>query len=122
MSKSTEIRVLQKGLQKFQYSRWSEFVIVSVPYSVLFTIPFFSLTFRSVKHTEPLILTVRFLVFGREPYRTKMRTVIRLVLRTTNRTKWGTVIRLLLGTANRTAPKLVRYGSRCCSRSSMING
>ena len=36
------------------------------------TVPFFSLTVRSVKRTEPLILTVRFLVFDREPYRTKV--------------------------------------------------
>jgi hypothetical protein len=79
---------------------------VSVPFSVFFTVsfftaiatvsvPFFSLTVGSAKRTEPLIVTVRFLVFDREPYRTKMETVIRLLLRT----------------AIRTAPKLVRYGS-----------
>ena len=54
---------------------------------------------RSAKRTEPLIFTVRILVFDREPYRTKMGTVIRLLLRTANRT------------AIRTAPKLVRYGT-----------
>ena len=35
------------------------------------TVTFFSQTVRSVKRTEPLILTIRFLVFDREPYRTK---------------------------------------------------
>ena len=45
-----------------------------------------SLTVRSVKLIEPSILTVRFLVFDREPYRTKRGTVIRLYLRTANRT------------------------------------
>ena len=124
------------------YSRGSEFVTVSVPFSVLFTVPFFttiatvtvpffSLTVRSVKRTEPLILTVRFLVFDREPYRTKIGIVIFFLLRTANRTAskwaplpiyiWGprtvphqerTVIRLYLRTANRTAPILVRYYSK----------
>ena len=96
------------------YNRGSEFVTatVSVPFSVFFTVPFFTasatvtvpffrLTVRSAKRTEPLIVTVRILVFDREPYRTKMETVIRLLLRTANRT------------AIRTAPVLVRYGSRC---------
>jgi hypothetical protein len=80
---------------------------VSVPFSVFYTVPFFTasatvtvtffrLTVGSAKRTEPLILTVRVFVFDREPYRTKMETVIRLLLRT----------------AIRTAPKLVRYGSR----------
>ncbi len=46
------------------------------------SVPFFRLTVRSAKRTEPLIVTVRFLVFDREPYRTKMETVIRLLLRT----------------------------------------
>ena len=55
----------------------------------------------SAKRTEPLIVTVRFLVFDREPYRTKMGTIIRLLLRIANRC------------AIRTALKLVRYGSRC---------
>ena len=84
----------------------------TVPFSVFFTVPFFtaiatvtvpffSLTVGSAKRTEPLILTVRVLVFDREPYRTKMETVIRLLLRTANRT------------AIRTVPVLVRYGSRC---------
>ena len=45
--------------------------------SATVTVPFFSLTVSSVNRTEPLILTVRFLVFGREPYRTKPVTVIR---------------------------------------------
>ncbi len=62
------------------YSWGSEFVTatVSVPYYVrtvfrFFTVPFFSLTVRSVKGTEPLIVTVR-LIFNinREPYRIKM--------------------------------------------------
>ena len=35
------------------------------------TVPFFSLTVRSVKRTEPLILTVPFLVYDRDPDRTK---------------------------------------------------
>ena len=43
---------------------------------------FLSLTLRSVKRTEPLILTVRFLAYEREPYRINMATVIRLLLRT----------------------------------------
>ena len=81
--------------------------------SATVTVPFFSLTVSSVKRTEPIIFIIRFLVFDREPYRTKMRTVVRLLLRNANRTKWGTVIRFLLWTANRTAPKLVRCGSRC---------
>ena len=34
------------------------------------TVPFFSITVRSVKRTEPLIVTVRFLEFVRDPYRT----------------------------------------------------
>ena len=38
-----------------------------------------------MKRTEPLILTVRFLVFDREPYRTQMGNVTRFYLRTTNR-------------------------------------
>ena len=46
---------------------------VSVPFSV-----FFYRTVLSAKRTEPLILTVRILVFDREPYRTKMGIVIRL--------------------------------------------
>ena len=52
---------------------------VSVPFSVFFTVPFFttiatvtvpffSLTVGSTKRTEPLIVTVRFLAFDREPY------------------------------------------------------
>jgi hypothetical protein len=63
---------------------------VSVPFFVLFAVPFFpaiatdtvpflSLTVGSAKRTEPLILTVLILVFDREPYRTKMETVIRLL-------------------------------------------
>jgi hypothetical protein len=44
------------------------------------TVPFFSLTF------EALVLTVRFLVFDREPYRTKKGIVIRLLFVTMNRT------------------------------------
>ena len=50
-----------------------------------------SLTVRNAKRTEPLILTVRFLVFDREPYRTKIGIFIRLLLRTANRTasKWA---------------------------------
>jgi hypothetical protein len=70
---------------------------VSVPFSVFFivpfftasatvTVPFFRQTVRSAKRTESLIVTVRFLVFDREPYRTKMETVFRLLLRTANRT------------------------------------
>ena len=39
--------------------------------SATVTVPFFCQTVRSVKRTEPLILTIRFLVFDREPYRTK---------------------------------------------------
>ena len=78
----------------------------TVPFSVFFTVPFFTasatvnvpffcLTVRSAKRTEPLILTVRFLVSGnrytlvngdREPYRTNMGIINRLVLRTANRT------------------------------------
>ena len=61
------------------------FRFFTVPFftaSATFTVPFFSLTARSAKRTEPLILTVRFLVFDREPNRTKMGTVIRLLLRT----------------------------------------
>ena len=50
------------------------------------TVPFFSMMVRSVKRTETLIMTVQFLVFDREPYRTKIGTLTRLVLRTTNRT------------------------------------
>ncbi len=84
---------------------------MSVPFSVFFTVPFFtaiatvtvpffSLTVGSAKRTEQLILTVRVLVFDHEPYRTKMETIIRLLLRTANRT------------AIRTVPVLVRYGSR----------
>ena len=58
----------------------SEFVTatVSVPFSVFLTVlfftasatvavPFFCLTVICVKRTEPLIVTVRFLVFDREP-------------------------------------------------------
>ena len=72
----------------FRYSRESDFVTatVSVAFSFLFTVPFFtaiatvnvpffSLTVRSVKRTEPLILNVLFLVFDRESYRTKIGTV-----------------------------------------------
>jgi hypothetical protein len=103
------------------YSRGSEFATVpyrvrtvpyrtvpvpcpyrTVPFSVFFTVPFFTasatvtvpyyrLTVRSAKRTEPLIVTVRFLVFDREPYRTKMETVIRLLLRTANRTSFSAV-------------------------------
>jgi hypothetical protein len=69
----------------------SEFVTVSVPFSVFFTVPFFTaiatvtvpffiLTVRSAKRTEPLILTVRILVFDLEPYRTKMGTVFMLTV------------------------------------------
>ena len=62
------------------YNSASEFVTVSVPFSVFFavpfftatvTVPFFSLTVRSAKRPEPL-------VFDREPYRIKMRVVVRL--------------------------------------------
>ena len=69
----------------------------TVPFSIFFTVPFFTASatvtvpflcpmVRSAKRAEPLILTVRFLVFDREPYRTKMGTVIRLVLKSANRT------------------------------------
>ena len=73
-----------------------------------------------MKRTEPLILTVRFLVFDREPYRTKSGTVIRLLLRIANRTasKWRIVIPLYLRTANRTTTILMRYGTR----SPILNG
>ena len=101
------------------YSRGFEFVIVSYrTVSVLFTVPFFtaiatgavpffSLTVRSVKRTEPLILTVRFLVFDREQYRTKMNTVNRLILRTANRIapKGGPLSVYIWGT--RTTPRSV---------------
>ena len=46
------------------YSRGAEFVTVSVP--------FFAITVRSVKRTEPSILTVRLLVFGRKSNHPKM--------------------------------------------------
>ena len=36
---------------------------------------FFCPLVRSAKRTEPLIMTVRFLVFNREPYRTKIGAV-----------------------------------------------
>ncbi len=60
----------------------------TVPFSVFFTVPFFTasatvavpffrLTVRSAKRTEPFISIVRFLVFDREPHRTKRGTVIR---------------------------------------------
>ncbi len=39
-----------------------------------------------MKLTEPLILTARFSVFDREPYRAKMEKVICLLLRIANRT------------------------------------
>ena len=39
---------------------------VSVPFYVFLTVPFFT---ASATVTEPLILTIRFLVFDREPYR-----------------------------------------------------
>ena len=61
------------------------FRFFTVPFftaSATVTVPFFSLTVRSAKRKEPLILTVLFLVFDREPYRNKMGTVIRLVLGT----------------------------------------
>ena len=63
---------------------------VPCPYRTVFR--FFYRTVLSAKRTEPLILTVRILVFDREPYCTKM----------------GTVISLLLRTAIHAAPKLVR--------------
>ena len=50
------------------------------------TVPFFSLTVRSEKRTKPKVLTVRFLVFDRESYCTKISTVICLWVRTANRT------------------------------------
>ena len=83
------------------------------------TVPFFSLTVGSAKRTEPLILTVRILVFYREPYRTKMGTVIRLLLRTANRTAIRTI--QIYNVYLYTVPILLRYGSRCGSRSSIIN-
>ena len=54
--------------------------------------------------TEPLILSIRFLVFDREPYRTKTGTDIRLLLiayRTAPHQFW-------CGTDRGLAPKLVR--------------
>ena len=74
---------------KSKYSRESEFVTefkfglhtISFPFSI------FSLTVRSVKRTQLfLILTIQFLVFDREQPRTKMGTMILLVMRTANRT------------------------------------
>ena len=67
--------------------------------SATVTVPFFSLTVRIAKRTEPKweSLTVE----DREPHRTKRVAVIRLYFRTANRT------------AIRTAPILVRYGSYC---------
>ena len=111
----------------FNYSRGSEFVTVrtlphrvrtvrtalrfflTVPFftaSATVTVPFFSLSVRSVKRTEPLIVTVRFLVFDREPYRTKSGTIIRFFIgdREPYRTEMGTVNHLVLKAANRTAP------------------
>ena len=64
-----------------------------------------------MKRIEPLILTIRFLVFDREPYRTKKGTVIRLNLRTANRTN---LQRLSIHRTNFGAvPRAVRtrYGS-----------
>ena len=117
------------------YSRGSEFVTVpyrtvpfsvffTVPFSVFFTVPFFtasatvtvpffSLTVRSAKRTEPFISTVSFLVFDREPHRTNRGTVIRFLLRTANRTapKMGTVNRYYGGP--RTAPRAVPHQNWC---------
>ena len=105
-------RACHASLIKTRYSRGSEFVTVSVthrfpfflPYRFLprsrtLQYPFLSLTVGRAKRTETLILTVCILVFDREPYRTKMETVIRLLLRT----------------AISTLPVLVPYGSRCVS-------
>ena len=110
---------------------------VSVPFSVFFTVPFFtasatvtvpffSLTVGSVKRTEPSILTVRILIFDREPYRTKvgiqiytayLYTVpILLRHREPYRTSFGAVriaVRFaVLNNKRITVPTLVRYGSR----------
>ena len=54
--------------------------------SATVNVPFFCLTVRSARRTEPLILIVRFLVYDRQPYCTKIGTVIRWSLRTANRT------------------------------------
>ena len=72
----------------------------------------FLLTVRSVKRTEPLILTVRFLVYDGEPYQNGNRYSFIIEDREPYCTKMGTVNRLVLRTANSTAigtaPKLVR--------------
>ena len=57
--------------------KWLLYTIVRPNFHLVRTVPF---PFR----TEPLIVTVRFLVFDREPYRTKVGTFIRLLLRTAN--------------------------------------
>ncbi len=106
---------------------------VSVPRSRPLPYRFLSLTVGSAKPTEQLILTVRVLVFDREPYRTKMETIMSVpyqfccdTIRAVYRTLKIYNVYLYTGPIMlryriRTAPKLVRYGSRCGSRSSIIN-
>ena len=77
------------------------------PYRTVFatvTVPFIFLTVRSAKRTEPLILTVRILVF--EPIINTMRFEVPNNKRIT-----------VLNTKRLTKPVLVQYGSR----SSVIN-
>ena len=62
---------IEKG-KRFCYDTVSAFLQLGLRIchrvrSILFTVAFFSITFRSLKRTEPLILTGRSLVFEREP-------------------------------------------------------
>jgi hypothetical protein len=121
--------MVKNGQKIFLYSRGSEFATVPCPYRIvpcpyrfpffmrsqsqIVTVPFFSQTFCFlVKRTEPLILTVRFLVFDREPYRTKTGTV-RIAVR------FG-----VLNNKRIMVSILVRYGSRSNTkkRTVKING
>jgi hypothetical protein len=84
---------------------------MSVPHRYPFFLPyrFLRITVKSAKRTEPLIVTVRFLVFDREPYRIKMKTVIHLLLRTVNRTNFGAVRFVLYEGAAFDQPKRVLF-------------
>jgi hypothetical protein len=92
--------------------RTVELATISVPFFTAIgtvTVPFFSLTV-SMKRAELLILTVRFLVFDREPYRTKKRECYPFLFE--HREKIHAIWFAVLNNKQIAVPILVRFDSR----------